>query len=277
MRERKQHFYSAKDVSFHLATSDRDLVSKVSDILKRTGHVSFSDSMGKEHYLLDGRKGAREITRHIDSVSKRLKYLNKDDFEKVRPYFSNAIDHVLEMSGIPNNLKGYRYVRYMLFRLIEDDSLVSPMSKTLFPEMCEFYLCNHAQIERDIRYAIKKSYFCDAGPSPKIFVCTLLEFATKMARDSLLKSNQKGINESKKLNEEFSSLDNSDSDFFSDEVTTLEKYSPINTFPDETVYKHFQKLLTKSYCIKSDFKKDTLKDKMKDTPKDTLEDDYINL
>ncbi len=256
MSERKQHFYSSKDISFHFATSDRELISKVSDILKRTGHVSFSDSMGKEHYLLDGRKGAREITRHIDSVSKRLKYLNSDEFEKVRPYFSNAIDHVLEMSGVPNNLKGYRYVRYMLFKLIEDDSLVSPMSKTLFPEMCEIYLCSHAQIERDIRYAIKKSYFCDAKPSPKIFVCTLLEFATKMARDSLLKSNQKGIEESKSLKEEFSGLQSLDSNFFGEEITSLEKYSPINTFPDESVYKHFEKLFSKNYCRRSESYRD---------------------
>lgn len=247
MSERKQQFYSSKDISFHFASNDRELVSKVSDILKRTGHVSFSDSMGKEHYLLDGRKGAREITRHIDSVSKKLKHLNTDENEKIRPYFSNAIDHVMEMSGVPNNLKGYRYVRYMLFRLIEDDSLVSPMSKTLFPEMCEKYFCSHAQIERDIRYAIRKSRFSSAKPSPKIFVCTLLEFATKLARDCLLKSNQRGIDESKNSNCEFHEIAKSESDYNRHENINLEKYSPVNTFPDESVYKHFEKLFYKDY------------------------------
>lgn len=187
MERQKEHYYSTNDVSFHFASNDREMIEKVSDILKRTGHVSFSDSMGREHYLLDGRKGPREITRHIDFVSGLLQKRNRDDLEKVRPYFANAIDNVLEMSGMPNSLKGYRYVRYMLFRLIEDDSLISPMSKTLFPDMCDLYSCSSCQIERDIRYAIKKSRFASIKPSPKKFVCTLLEFSNKLARDMLLR------------------------------------------------------------------------------------------
>lgn len=250
MSERKRQFYSAKDISFHFASNDKDMVNKVSEILKRTGHVSFSDSFGKEHYLLDGRKGAREITRHIDSVSKRIKYMNNDEFEKVRPYFSNAIDHVLEMSGVPNNLKGYRYLRYILFRLIEDDSLVTPISKTLYPEMREIYLCSDAQIERDIRYAIKKSRFRQAKPSPKMFVCTLLEFSTKMARDFLIKSNKKGIEEKIEGLEVFKNEYKINSDFFENADLNIDLYSPVNTFPDEIVYRHFEKLLSKDYIRK---------------------------
>ncbi len=177
----RDHYYAAQDIGFYFASSDRELMEKVSTIMKRNGHVSFSDSMGREHYLLDGRSGVPVLTRNIDSVTKRIVSKNKDEYEKVRPYFSAAIDRVLGESLLPSKLKGYRYVKFILYRLIEDDSLVSPISKTIYPSLCELYHCTPFQIERDIRYAIQKSAYSVPNPSPKAFVCMLLEMANKLA------------------------------------------------------------------------------------------------
>lgn len=179
----RDHYYAAQDVAFHLTSSDRELVEKVSSIMKRNGHLSFSDSMGNEHYLLDGRRGVPFLTKNIDSVTKRLLAKTKDDYEKMRPYFTSSIDTVLEMSNLPKRLKGYRYVKYMLYRLIEDDSLISPLSKTIYPELCELYNCTSYQVERDIRYAIKRSGLTGAIPSPKSFVCSLLDYASRLSYD----------------------------------------------------------------------------------------------
>lgn len=188
MDQAKEHYYSTQDISFHFASSDRDLIEKVSKIMKRNGHVSFSDSMGNEHYIIDGRKGATELTRHIDLVSRRIKEKNKDEFEKLRPYFSGAIEKVLKNTGIPVSLKGFRYIRCILYRLIEDDTLLSPISKTVYPILCDLYACNIHQIERDIRYAIKKSSYHDKKLSPKTFICTLLEVSNNLATEMYLDS-----------------------------------------------------------------------------------------
>lgn len=186
----RDHYYAAQDIGFYFASSDRELIDKVSTIMKRNGHVSFSDSMGREHYLLDGRSGIPILTRNIDSVTKRIINKNKDEYENIRPFFSAAIDGALEASGLPSQLKGYRYVKFILYRLIEDDSLVSPISKTIYPSLCELYHCTPFQIERDIRYAIHKSTFSAKNPSPKAFICILLEMANKMACDMKRRANQ---------------------------------------------------------------------------------------
>ena len=186
----RDHYYAAQDIGFYFASSDRELMEKVSTIMKRNGHVSFSDSMGREHYLLDGRNGVPVLTRNIDSVTKRIVSKNKDEYEKVRPFFSAAIDSILEASGLPSQLKGYRYVKFILYRLIEDDSLVSPISKTIYPSLCELYHCTPFQIERDIRYAIRKSACSSSNPSPKSFICMLLERANKLACDMKSKTEQ---------------------------------------------------------------------------------------
>ncbi len=177
----KDHYYAAQDIGFYFASSDRELIEKVSAIMKRNGHMSFSDSMGREHYLLDGRSGVPILTRNIDSVTKRIISKNKDEYEAMRPFFPAAIDSMLEASGLPSQLKGYRYVKFILYRLIEDDSLVSPISKTIYPSLCELYHCTPFQIERDIRYAIQKSSVSKKKQSPKAFICNLLESANKLA------------------------------------------------------------------------------------------------
>lgn len=181
MNKWRDHYYAAQDIGFYFASSDRELIEKVSTIMKRNGHMSFSDSMGREHYLLDGRSGVPILTRNIDSVTKRIVNKNKDDYEKIRPFFSVAIDKTMEMSGLSNQLKGFRYIKFILFRLIEDDSLVSPISKTIYPSLCEIYHCTPYQIERDIRYAIQKTKKVNEKPSPKSYICALLEQANKLA------------------------------------------------------------------------------------------------
>ena len=102
----RDHYYSTQDIGFYFASSDRELIEKVSSIMKRNGHISFSDSMGREHYLLDGRSGVPVLTRNIDTVTKRIVSKNKDEYESMRPFFSQAIDQTLEASGLPNQLKG---------------------------------------------------------------------------------------------------------------------------------------------------------------------------
>lgn len=179
----RDHYFNPQDIAFHLASSDRELVDKVSNIMKRSGHLSFSDSMGKEHYIIDGRRGIPTLTQHINQLTHRIISKNQDPYEHMRPYFSAAIDSVLDMSGIPSSLKGYRYVKYILFRVIEDDSLISPLSKTVYPDLCEIYNCTTFQIERDIRYSVMKSRFYKSRLSPKMFICTLLEFANRLAND----------------------------------------------------------------------------------------------
>lgn len=190
-----------EDISFHFASSDRDLMEKVTQIMKRRGHVSFSDSMGIEHFLIDGRKGAHDLARRVEKVSDVLKEKHTDDLEEMRPYFKGAIEFTMEITEIPTNLKGYRYIKYTLSNLIEDESLISPLSKTVYPYLCEMHKCNVSQIERDIRYAIRKSKFAHIKIGPKAFICTLLEYANTYCRQMYTVNIKEGDSQTAYLNE----------------------------------------------------------------------------
>lgn len=175
--------YASQDISFHLASSDKDLVEKVSSILKRNGHLTFSDSMGRDHYLVDGRSGMPILSRNIDSAAQKLYDKNRAKYGKTVEFDFAAVSRTLEISGIPKHLKGYRYIKYILERLMENDTLVSPISKTVYPEISQMYGCKSFQIDRDIRYAISKSDYADLNPSPKAFICNLLGMAERFSME----------------------------------------------------------------------------------------------
>ncbi len=172
--------FPSQDISFHLASSDKDLMEKVSSIMKRNGHLSFSDSMGHEHYIVDGRCGIPGLSRNIDHVARKLSDRNRTKYGRIFEHRFAAIDKALEISGIPSHLKGYRYIKFILGRLLEDDTLISPISKTIYPELSRMYNCKGFQIDRDIRYAIGRSAYSDRKPSPKSFLCILLDIAEKI-------------------------------------------------------------------------------------------------
>ena len=170
-----------RDISFHLASNDRDLVEKVSSIMKRNGHLTFSDSMGKEHYLVDGRSGVGVLSKNIDGIARKLSSINMQEIARRSKFNSAAIESTMAASGIPNHLKGHRYIRMILIRLMENESLISPLSKTVYPEISEKYQCSGLQIDRDIRYAVSHSGLTCFRRSPKAFVCLLFDMAKKTA------------------------------------------------------------------------------------------------
>jgi hypothetical protein len=242
----RDHYFTAKDIAFHLTSSDRELLDKVSKIMKRNGHISFSDSMGKEHYILDGRRGVGSLTQNIDDLTCQIASKNKERYDQMKPYHQAAIDSVMDMSQIPSSLKGFRYIKHVLHRVIEDDSLISPLSKTVYPDLCEIYHCTPFQIERDIRYAIRKSKLSHTKLSPKAFICTLLEFANRLAHD--MATRDATLYASFSGNETEETLKSSDE---SNEVAVgtapnLGKIPFIHPYPCEIDYQRFDRLLERN-------------------------------
>ncbi len=181
-----------RDISFHLASSNRELLDTVNSIMKRNGHMTFSDSMGREHYLIDGRNGVSRLSKNIDGITRKLSSANLQELARINKFNSEAIDKVMAGSGMPSHLKGYRYVRMILVRLMENESLISPLSKTIYPEISDKYMCSGLQIDRDIRYAVQKSTLQCDRKSPKAVVCLLFDMAKKIISENISVSESLG-------------------------------------------------------------------------------------
>ncbi len=141
---------------FYVVASDHDLLYQVSKLLHRQGYFGLMDTAGRVNYVIDGRRGPPLAARRILETTQRIlrdRVLDGDDLQPLRQL---AIDQVLSQYQIPAQLKGCRYLRYILQLAAGNDSQLRPVSKTLYPAAAEYFKVSIQQIERDIRYALSQ-------------------------------------------------------------------------------------------------------------------------
>lgn len=158
---------------FYIASSDQDMLMRVSSIVDRYGYIGLMDTAGKVHYMVDGRRGSPYAARRIREVAGRLlsddQAMQQDNLDRIL----QSVDTVLNRELVPQHLKGYRYLRFMLHQTAADPSLLSPVTKTLYPDTAKYFRVKPAQIERDIRYAVKNSSEPLADYSNTAAICHL--------------------------------------------------------------------------------------------------------
>jgi two-component system response regulator (stage 0 sporulation protein A) len=65
---------------------------------------------------------------------------------------------ILQKIGIPANLTGYYYLRLALVRCINDRSLLSGLTKVLYPMIAKDFKTTGQRVERSIRHSIEKAW-----------------------------------------------------------------------------------------------------------------------
>lgn len=150
--------YRPKDknaVSFYLAASDRDVLMKVSDLLKSQGYVGFANTAGEIHYVIDARKNIYASVHHIQQLAESIQgyEINILDFDD--SILKDSIDVVLNRIRIDKGLRGYQLLRYMLLLAVRDESIMRPVNKVLYPLVGEYFNMSPSQVDRTIRYATR--------------------------------------------------------------------------------------------------------------------------
>lgn len=67
----------------------------------------------------------------------------------------NQIGAVLHELGIPAHIKGYLYLRTAILMTLNDQSLISAVTKILYPQIAQLYQTTPWRVERAIRHAIE--------------------------------------------------------------------------------------------------------------------------
>lgn len=68
------------------------------------------------------------------------------------------ITQFIHCMGVPAHLDGHKYIRSALKIAIEDISIISPITKRLYPDLAKMYKKSPSSIERSIRHAISVSW-----------------------------------------------------------------------------------------------------------------------
>ncbi len=179
--EELQHRYASDRLGFYIASSDQDILSQVGKLMSRNGYVGVMDTAGRLQYLVDGRRGSPYAARRIVEAASRVVRDRQEQAEPLVLQMGPAVDQVLATHAVRPELKGYRYLRYMLLQVGLDEAQLRPISKTLYPAAAGHFRVSTAQVERDIRYALQDTDFHRAGLTSAAAICRMYDEMMRLA------------------------------------------------------------------------------------------------
>ena len=138
-----------EEVGFYVVCSDRMILDNINSLMKNRGYIGISDTAGRLHYMVDARSGVRAAVNHITSeANRKLEYSS----------LSNAcvletVEEILKRYELDRGLLGTRIVRYILIQSLRDPTLMTVVSKRLYPLAGKEFGISPSQVERNLRYA----------------------------------------------------------------------------------------------------------------------------
>ena len=148
---------STGEYGFFIACDDKAILKCINAMLLNSGMVGLSDTDGKMHYLIDGRRGQNYVLGKVRDKVLPLRESSPSDhlFEDAVIY--RAIDTVIKRYGFSETLMGTRILRVLLFRLYKEPKLLKCASKSLYPLAQPEFHISASQVERNLRYAIRRT------------------------------------------------------------------------------------------------------------------------
>jgi len=144
------------EYGFYIACDDRSILNCVNTMLLNNGMVGISDADGKVHYLVDGRRGREYAAQKVSGHVMHLSGKPSSEAEVDDAYIYYAIDEILRRNGFDPTLVGTQILRFLIHVLYFEPELLRGVAKRLYPRaMPEFHM-SPAQVERNIRYAMKR-------------------------------------------------------------------------------------------------------------------------
>ena len=148
-----------KEVGFYVVCSDRMILDNINSMMKNRGFIGISDTAGRIHYMVDGRLGVHSAVNHITKEACR-----KMDYSSIsNACVLKAIEEVLSRYNMDRGLLGTRIIRYILMQSARDPSLMTTVSKRLYPLAGKEFGISGSQVERNLRYTLSRISLYEQG------------------------------------------------------------------------------------------------------------------
>lgn len=76
----------------------------------------------------------------------------------VYPNLEVNVAKILREIGVPDHLKGHRYIKTAIAKVIEDPDCIDAITKVLYPHVAEVHNTTPSRVERAIRHAIEVAW-----------------------------------------------------------------------------------------------------------------------
>lgn len=98
--------YSKNEFGFYIACDDRSILKCINSMLLDNGMVGLSDTEGKVHYLIDGRRGGNYVLGRVKEKVLTLREPAPSDNGYEDAIVYRAIDTVMKRYGFMDTLSG---------------------------------------------------------------------------------------------------------------------------------------------------------------------------
>lgn len=150
------------ETGIYVVCSDRVLLSTINTMLRRKGVLGVADAEGKMHYLVDARKNPAYAARAINDLVFSDTEEDENDGgsygDRLLPRTIKAvIEETLSSYGFDLTLFGTKAMAIIIRKLALRDQTERLSTKQLYNIAAESLDVKYVHVERNIRYAIRKS------------------------------------------------------------------------------------------------------------------------
>lgn len=101
---------------------------------------------------------AQRIIQLSDWQNKASPLLIKKDNVVTDTQLELLITEIIHDIGVPAHIKGYQYIRYSIMLAVKDETVISSITKTLYPTVAKKHNTTSSRVERAIRHAIEVAW-----------------------------------------------------------------------------------------------------------------------
>ncbi len=123
------------------STKDNDKVYKILDNLLHTD---------KEFQIM--------ITVPSKKMQKETKQESRPEKELSEKDLEQDVTDMIHEIGVPAHIKGYQYLREAIMMSVTDSSMISSITKILYPTIAKKFQTTPSRVERAIRHAIEVAW-----------------------------------------------------------------------------------------------------------------------
>ena len=121
--------YPEKEIGFYVVCNDRMILDNINSLMKNKRLIGISDTAGRMHYMIDARAGAYSAVHNITKQAFR----KLDHTTVSNSCILETVEAVMTKHNMDRGLLGTRIIRYILVQRLRDPSLMTTISKRLYP------------------------------------------------------------------------------------------------------------------------------------------------
>ena len=142
------------ETGIYVICNDKGILDNVNSFMRDKGIVGIMDTAGRLHYMVDARRSANYAAEKVTQIAQE-RVVNKASLNETES-FNELVLQTMRENGFDMTLVG----SFIICEMVQSIKLVSTTNlsmKILYSRVASHLKMTYSQMERDVRYSIRKS------------------------------------------------------------------------------------------------------------------------